>query len=97
MAESNESPPDDVSPQSRADAETDADAHPTADLTTQVQTLQEEVDRLERLVTRLATRQARENGKSICPACEAAGALYREPTASGKLQISCRNCGEAFR
>lgn len=44
----------------------------------------------------MAQRQASETGRSICPSCNAGGALTVERTATGKRKVECTNCGERF-
>ena len=70
-------------------------------LASEVERLESELDatkeRLraaEKNVRWMAQRQASETGRSICPRCNAGGALTVERTATGKQKVECSNCGE---
>jgi hypothetical protein len=54
----------------------------------------EELDEAKTNLRWMAQHQASETGKSVCPYCNAGGALYVERTATGKKKVECSKCGE---
>lgn len=66
----------------------------TRELRSELEETKEQLRKTEKNLRWMAQRQAIETGRSVCPYCNAGGALFVERTATGKKKVECGKCGE---